>query len=248
MSARQWAPYRALLPEVEVESVDLPGHGTRTGEPFTLEGALATIRAAVDDRAPAQPVVLAGHSLGGYLCALYAAAHPDSLDALVLIGAAADPANRLAVVYRAFARVLPYVGPDRMGRVANRVVRLLGVRGGAADALPDGTSYAALPAAWDAVMEHCGPSLLQGVGCPVHLVNGQYDQMRLDVARYAAACADPHVITIPRATHFAPLTHPEAVAEVLASVVREAVSRAAGTGPPPAAPRRDPAAPPTMGE
>ncbi|GAA5158756.1 lysophospholipase [Ornithinimicrobium tianjinense] len=248
MSARQWAPYPALLPDAEVVSVDLPGHGTRTDEPFTLEGALATIGAAVGGRAPGRPVVLAGHSLGGYLCSLYAAAHPDALDALVLIGATADPANRLAVVYRAFARVLPYLGADRMGRVANRVVRLLGVRGGAADALPDGTSYAALPAAWEAVMEHCGPDLLQGVRCPVYLVNGQFDQMRLDVARYAAACAAPHVVTIPRATHFVPLTHPEAVAEVLVTVVRDAVTGAAGTGPSPAPPRSDPGAPPTMGE
>lgn len=246
MSARQWAPYQALVPDAELVSVDLPGHGARTDERFTLEGALATIGAAVDGRAPGQPVVLAGHSLGGYLCALYAAAHPDSLDALVLIGAAADPANRLAVVYRAFAKVLPHVGADRMGRAANRVVRLLGVRGGAADALPDGTAYAALPAAWDAVMQHCGPHLLEGVRCPVYLVNGQYDQMRLDVARYAAACTSPHVVTIPRATHFAPLTHPAAVAEVLAAVLAAAASRAGGGGPRPAPPRSGPAVPPTM--
>lgn len=212
MSAAQWDPYAALLPDLEVVAVDLPGHGSRVAEPFTRTEALATIEAAVTGRAPRQPVVLAGHSLGGYLCALYASAHPEELSALVLVGASGDPSHRLAVVYRAFAALLPWVGSARMARLANAVVRGLGVRGTAAEALPDGGAYAALPAAWEAVMTGCGPDLLRPVRCPVLLVNGQWDQMRLHVRRFAAACADPHVVTIRRATHFAPLTHPGEVA------------------------------------
>lgn len=223
MSSAQWAPYAELLPGVELVAVDLPGHGSRVGEPFTADAALRTIAQAVEGAAPAQPLVLAGHSLGGYLATLYAAAHPQDLGVLVLLGASADPGGRLAVVYRAFARALPLVGPARMARVANAVVARLGV---AADALPDGAAYQALPAAWAAVMEACGPDLLRTVRCPVVLANGQWDQMRLNVRRYARACRDPRVVTIPRATHFAPLTHPAQVAAVL----REAVTLA---GPPP---------------
>lgn len=223
MNAGQWGPYAQLLPGAEVVAVDLPGHGTREGEPFTTEAALAVIGRALTAGESAGPVVLAGHSLGGYLATLYAHAHPEQLSALVLVGASADPRTRLAVVYRIFARVIPLVGADRMARFTNGVMRRLGLGDAAAEELPDGASYAALPAAWAAVMEACGPHLLREVRCPVFLVNGQWDQMRLNVRRYAKACADPHVVTIPRVTHFAPLTHPEQVAAVLRSALDLAV-------------------------
>lgn len=214
MSAAVWEPYRPMLPEVQLVAVDLPGHGAKTGEAFTADGALATIHDAVTG-ARDRPVVLAGHSLGGYLAALYAAEHPQALSSLVLLGASADPASRLAGLYRLFAQALPHVGEARMARFANAVVRRLGAAEAVAAALPDGAAYAALPAAWALVMESCGPDLLRQVTCPVIFANGQWDQMRWSVRQYAAACADPHIVTIPKATHFAPLTHPQQVAEVL---------------------------------
>src|SRR5688500_9964118 len=76
MERRQWDPYVPLLPGVDVVAPDLPGHGTRVREEFTLDAALGTIATAVDAAAPGQRVVLAGHSLGGYLATVYAARHP----------------------------------------------------------------------------------------------------------------------------------------------------------------------------
>lgn len=227
MNAAQWEPYRALLPDVEVVTVDLPGHGARVGEEFTADAAVATLEEAVGGTAPGQVVALAGHSLGGYMAMLYAARHPDALDILVLLGATADPRGPLTGVYRGFARLLPMVGAERMARVVNAVMRGLGARGQFAAALPDGSAYAALPAAWEVVMGGCGPALLAEVMCPVVMVNGGLDQMRLHVRRYAAAARDPHVVTIPRATHLMPSTHPQQVADVLRRAVGLAEARAA---------------------
>src|SRR5680860_646194 len=58
-----------------VLAIDLPGHGARLGEDFTVEGALA----AIDDGVTALGgrVMLVGLSLGGYYCVAYAAAHPE---------------------------------------------------------------------------------------------------------------------------------------------------------------------------
>ncbi len=232
MDGRQWAPYLPLLPGVDVVAPDLPGHGARVTEDFTLEAALDTIAVAVDAAAPDQRVVLAGHSLGGYMATLYAARHPGRLDELVLVGATADPAGPLTALYRGFARLVGRSDPDRMARATNRMVRWLGARQEIADALPGGEAYAALPAAWRTVMEECGPALLRDVGCPVLLVNGQLDQMRLHVHRYAAAAPAARVVTVPRATHLMPLTHPE----LLAAILREVM-----------APRADPGPLPTMG-
>lgn len=224
MSRAQWEPYRALLPGVELITVDLPGHGGRVGEEFTGERALAVIDDAVR-RAGPRPV-LAGHSLGGYLAAAWAAEHPQVLGSLVLVGASADPSGPLSGVYRGFARVLPRLDAERTARQMNAVFRRLGATGEHAAALPDGAAYAALPAAWDYVMTHCGPELLDEVRCPVVLVNGQLDQMRLHVRRYAEHARDPHVLTVPRATHLMPATHPDQVAAALREGLRLATVQA----------------------
>lgn len=231
MSRKQWAPYAVLLRGVELQTVDLPGHGERAGEEFTREAALATVDEAVravrgtgdeDPEGRVRPV-LAGHSLGGYLAAMWAADHPRDLGALVLIGATADPAGPLTGVYRGFARAVPHLDAEKMARRMNLLFRALGARGEHAAALPDGAGYAALPAAWRLIIDEAGPDVLREVECPVWLVNGQLDQMRLHVRRFAAACADPHVVTIPRATHLMPATHPDQ----LAAVLREAVQAGA---------------------
>lgn len=215
-----WEPYRALLPGIDVVAVDLPGHGTRAGEAFTTDAARAVIEAAVAAREPGQRVVVAGHSLGGYMAMLWAQRTETPPDALVLFGASADPSSRWAGLYRGFARLLPVVGAERMARALNALMRALGARGPFAAALPDGTAYAALPAAWSAVITECGPHLLEDLDCPVLLANGRYDQMRAHVGRYAAAARRPYVVTIPGATHLFPVTHPEHVAEVLRTGIR----------------------------
>lgn len=220
-STTLWEPYRALLPEVELVPVDLPGHGARVGDAFTTEAALGIIGRAVADRAPSQRVVVAGHSLGGYMAMLYAARAAEPLDALVLMGATADPASRAgSFLFRGFARVVPLVGFGRLAWVMNLVMRVLGARGAYASLLPDGSAYAALGAAWTAVMADCRPALLENVRCPVVLANGQFDQMRTHVRRYAAHCQEAYVVTIPGATHLFPVTHPQRVAEILRFGVR----------------------------
>lgn len=64
---KTWLPMaRALAPELELWCPDLPGHGSRRSEPFTFEGAVATVEYLVAAARPRR-VVLAGDSLGGYL-------------------------------------------------------------------------------------------------------------------------------------------------------------------------------------
>lgn len=230
MNGAQWAPYRRRLTGVDISTPDLPGHGVRAHEDFTGEAALATIEEAVRGAA-GRPVVLVGHSLGGYLCTMYAAAHPRDLAGLVLVGATADPAGPLTGLYRGFARLLPHIGAERMASTMNRVMRVLGARGEVGESLPDGAAYRALPAAWQLVIEEAGPALLEQVETPLVLVNGQFDQMRLHVRRFAAAAAGPvRTVTIPRATHLLPATHVPQLSAVLEQVV-DAVAQA---GPSPA--------------
>lgn len=222
---REWRGYAELVSEAELLALDLPGHGARAGQPYSTEAALAVVEDAVASVALAEggdrPVLLGGHSLGGYVAAAYAHRHPRALAGLVLIGATADPSRHPVLVhtYLGFARLLPVVGAERMAVVANGVLRRLGV---AAHELPDATGYAVTPQAWAAVVGSAGAAQLEGVDCPVYLVAGQFDQLRIDIGHYARACREPHVRVIPRASHLAPLTHRAEVAAVL----REALARA----------------------
>src|SRR6478735_1396666 len=111
------APVR---PDLELVVPDLPAHGTRRGEEFTWEGALQVIDEAVEGGDAEVPVVLAGHSLGGYLAMAWASEHPHRLAGLALLGASAVPAGPGAALYRAIARVESRLGVDRMSQAMDR--------------------------------------------------------------------------------------------------------------------------------
>ena len=85
-SASMWRHQREWLAAAghPVLAVDLPGHGSRLHEPFTLEGALAAIDAGVDRLGA--PVLLVGLSLGGYYAIAYAARNPGKVLGLVAAG------------------------------------------------------------------------------------------------------------------------------------------------------------------
>ena len=212
-NARSWAGYAELL-DADVRAVDLPGHGVRAGEPWSTEAALAVIDETVADAAPGTPIVLVGHSLGGFVATAWAQRHPHSLTALVLVGATADPSRHrlLTRLYTGFAGLLPIIGPDRMSALANAVLRVMGLRG---DAIPDATGYAVAPDAWHSVVSEAGCHQLRDVTCPVFLVTGHLDQLGVDLRAYAAACRDPHVVVVPMATHLLPFTHREHLAAVI---------------------------------
>lgn len=207
-SSQQWARYPALLPEFDVVALDLPGHGSRSNEQFTTAGALDAIDDAVSGDAP---VVLAGHSLGGYLAGLYAASRPNRLTGLVLMGATGNPRSRLAGIYRAFAWLTRSISHERLSLARRRMARRLGVDD---DLLPEQADYASLPHVWASVMADCPPRVLRAVECPVLFVNGQFDQMRIHQNRYLGMVTEPARLSmVPGASHFAPLTHAEVVVE-----------------------------------
>lgn len=69
---------------------------------------------------------------------------------------------------------------------AHAHLNVLAVLGAASDRLPDSAEYAALAAAWASVLESVSVDQVVGLGCPVTIVNGQYDQMRLDAVAEAS--------------------------------------------------------------
>jgi pimeloyl-ACP methyl ester carboxylesterase len=219
LSGAQWARYGALLgPDIDLVVPDLPAHGTRRGEVFTWQGALAVVTEAVEGGDAAVPVVLAGHSLGGYLAMAWASEHPHRLAGLALLGASAVPAGPGAALYRAIARVESRLGVDRMSQAMDREFAALLPPDLAAVIKEAGYGFDGIPAAWAGVMGLCRPEMLAEVTAPVLLVNGQLDQLRIDARRFARAARSArwvHVVTVPRGLHVFPLTHPNETAAAL---------------------------------
>jgi len=216
LSSTQWAPQLPLLRDhVDLTFVDLPGHGARAAEEFTLGRCVEVIDEAVRAVPEGVPVVLVGHSLGGYAAMAYAASRPDTLAGLVLAGASATPTGAGAAVYRGVAALTDRLGPARMTRFNDRVLHRLYPAERIDPVIAGGYYFAPTPAAWREVMTHCRPSMLHDVTCPVLLLNGRFDQFRVGVRAFVRACPQARVEVVPGAGHLANLDQPEAFAGAL---------------------------------
>jgi len=88
LNGRMWdAVRRYLRPDYRVLCPDLPGHGMRLGEPYTMAAAIDAVAMAARSVSPA-PVILVGDSLGAYSSMAAASSLPQQqLKGLVLAGA-----------------------------------------------------------------------------------------------------------------------------------------------------------------
>lgn len=226
LNAAAWIPLEeALLGRVVCDHLDLPGHGLRRADAFTMGAALDAVTDAVAALDPqAHRVVLAGHSLGGYVSMEWAARHHHVLSGLVLLGSTAQPSSRLAGIYRAFGSALRAgLGDERrVGRIeetdAASLRRIIGPRTAQA-VLQRGRGLAAIPDAWDAVINGVDLASLRDVDVPVLAINGEYDQFRVGEAAARRLRRDLQVVHVHGATHFAPMTHPAPVAQAICDFV-----------------------------
>jgi pimeloyl-ACP methyl ester carboxylesterase len=209
-----------------VLAIDLPGHGSRIGEPFTVQAALA----AIDDGVTALAgehgrVLLVGLSLGGYYSIAYAAAHPERLAGLVAAACSTVPSGPGLAGYRLLARMIHRL-PDRGLRLNNLMVRRMLPPTGAEDVLAGGVALEVMDPGLQATGTlHPLADLARYPG-PVWLVNGRYDHFRLNERRFLAACRNGHLIVIPGASHLVSLAQPERFTAVLRQVATELSSLA----------------------
>lgn len=178
-------------------TVDLPGHGTRVDERFTLESAHRAIDEAVDSCDV--PPLLVGMSLGGYSSLAYAARHQHKLAGVLLAGCSTEIRGKPLSAYR---------------HLAARTVRLF--RPSAV------TSWHVVTDMLHALRGHSFLRDLRGVHVPVWLVNGARDPLRLDERRFLAAHPAARLTVVPRAGHdvnlHAPLEFNRLLGEALRAV------------------------------
>ncbi|PKQ35374.1 MAG: alpha/beta hydrolase [Actinobacteria bacterium HGW-Actinobacteria-11] len=216
-SATMWRAQTTYLDEQEYAStaVDLPGHGSRMDEDFTLHEALHTIDAAVRAAAEKGPVVLVGHSMGGLLCLAYVGgAQRPPVAALVAASCTSLPHGAGLRAYRLFARAVDSL-PDRgmwlTGRVLEATIptetRSDFAAGGYALDMQDTAlrSLAALDIA----------TAVPRIAVPLWFVNGQYDQLRLNESLFRRLAPHAELLIVPRTTHLVTAMRPRVFNAVL---------------------------------
>lgn len=202
-------------------AIDLPGHGARMGERFTVAGAVQAVADAVERESG--PVFLCGFSLGGYVSLHYAGLQERPITGLLAASCGTQPYRVVLDAWRMAARLI-HSFPDRGLALNNWAVRAAVRDPDLADDVISGG--VALEVMDDALRElralHPIASLRQ-IDKPVWLVNGSLDHFRLEERRYLAAARHGHLVRLPGATHMVSLTRPAAFTRVLLDAVDSTV-------------------------
>jgi len=230
-SATMWRAQLAYLADRGNPAValDLPGHGARMDEPFTLHEAFRTIDAAVRAFAETGPVLLVGHSMGGLLSIEYAGqATPPPIAGFVAGSCTAIPRGVGLATYRVLARGFDSL-PDRGMWLADRVMDRT---------LPPETRFDfgaggyALDAQDHALSTLAGLDLLAALArirVPIWFVNGQYDQLRINERLFLRTARNAELIVIPRTTHLLTAMRP-AVFNAVLNLALATIERDADAG------------------
>ncbi len=209
-----------------VLAIDLPGHGRSEGEALASIAALADWLAEFIVAAGLSSAVVAGHSMGALAALELAARHPERVQALVLIGAAA---------------VMP-VHPDLIAAAAEEpaaAVAMITAWGFSAAAALGGSPA---PGLWlsgggKRLLERSRPGVLhtdlvacdayaggdtaaRRVACPALVVAGGADRMAPASAGIALAAAIPggRAVGLDGAGHMLMAERPDAVLDALLTI------------------------------
>lgn len=199
-----------------VRAVDLPGHGSRLGTPFTVDACEQVVVDAIDE--VGGEALLVGLSLGGYLSVEVAARHPGKVRGLVAAGCCTDPRVPARAAWTRLARWIERTPGSGAGLNAFMVRAALSPQA-QTDVGAGGFALQVMSEALEAVGVLDPLTALERSACPVWLVNGAWDHFRTQERAYLRAAGRSgqpvrHVV-VPRARHLVSLDAPVAFSRVV---------------------------------
>jgi pimeloyl-ACP methyl ester carboxylesterase len=223
MTRAQWHPQlRRLSSRYRCIAVDLPGHGRRAGEAFSIEAAVAAVDTAIAAEVPSGRAVIVGLSLGGYIAIETAVARPERVQGLVLAGCSAEAIGPTAWPFRLLATILDRVPRGTYDRLNRWFFAIRFRRSIAAPIIEAGFWPEAGGAA---VRQLIGRRFLERLGrlwIPVVVVNGSLDPvMRPQGDHWASSCRAGRHVVLRHATHLSSMDRPTAFSRVVARFVDE---------------------------
>lgn len=219
-SRRMWDEQLRLLDTrgIPARAIDLPAHGSRRSEEFTIPAAMA----AIDEAAAATPggVVVVGSSLGGYLGIHWAGRTRHPVRAVLAAGATTSTSGLLGFVYEQGSRAIGRLpdGGAWLGNAANRLTTPAYVPTLGPDDVPSITEMAGV------VHQMRGlsvPADIARIHVPVWFVNGRWDHFRWHERRFLRAAHHGELRVIPQANHLVSLTNPTAFNAVLVEMLQQ---------------------------
>lgn len=221
---------------------DLPGHGARRVEPFTLDAAISTITDAIATAATLtgqdlgaqdedgslsagdhRRVHLVGSSLGGMLAIHAAAARHPALASLIVCGGAVQPTPLTARLYGRLVELADRLPGGTDG--SSRLFTLLLCPDGARAYLRGGRAGTVVVApAFRAIASLDLRADVARIAVPVTFLHGRFDQLRLQEKSFVSSARDGHLEVLPYGTHLVNLNRPERFTADLLRVLARASS------------------------
>ncbi|MCR2827851.1 alpha/beta fold hydrolase [Microbacterium sp. zg.Y909] len=200
---------------IPVQALDLPGHGTRMAETFTLEGAFAAIDEAVREAATRGPVLLVGHSMGGLICTEYVG-REDRPPVAGFIGASCTSVPRGVglTAYRLIARGFDALPSHGIWFTKRMLARTLPPET-REDFGAGGYAFTAQDVALRSLSVLDLLAALRRIDVPTWFVNGQYDQLRVNERLFCRLVPQAELIVVPRTTHLVTAMRPAVFNAVL---------------------------------
>lgn len=212
-SCSMWRTVRERLDDLGVpnQAIDLPGHGSRRGEEFTIEACRQAIEdgmASLDGRG-----VVVGLSLGGFLSLNWAArtAHPPL--AVLAASCSVRPRGLPLWGYLSAARLFARL-PDEGKSVNDTVARLVLGAEAAAD-LNEDVAFEVMVPALRAMAAVDPLADLSRIDVPVWLANATWDHFRAEEHTFLRAARCGRLVRIPHAGHIITAHQPDVFARLV---------------------------------
>lgn len=216
-SATMWRAQVAHLERLGhgVHPVDLPGHGTRMSEAFTLDGAFASIDSTVHKASRSGPVLLVGHSMGGLLCLEYVGREePPLVAALIAASCTSIPRGAGLAAYRLITRGLASL-PDQGLWLAQRALAATLPEETIDDFGAGGYAFSAQDTALRSLSVLDLLAAVQRIEVPLWFVNGQFDQLRVNEKLFTRLAPHAELVLVPRTSHLVTAMRPRVFNAVL---------------------------------